>query len=131
MDKKELQELREYCRSIDNLVKQKGPKYEYCEARYKAAKVYFEADYKGFAFHQTLEAKNEQTTLLESLQLLVLALHKHIDSHNPIHPLLGSEWLQNYTLRRSCHTPLPISIGTGWTDWELNTVPPHGAESIQ
>lgn len=56
---KEIEELRVYCRRIDELVKKKGAKTEYCEARYKAAQMYLEHDLKGFAFRQTLLAKNE------------------------------------------------------------------------
>ena len=56
---KEIEELRVYCRRIDELVKKKGAKTEYCEARYKAAQMYLEHGLKGFAFRQTLLAKNE------------------------------------------------------------------------
>lgn len=56
---KEIEDLRVYCRKIDGLVKKKGPKTEYCDARYKAAKIYLENGLKGFAFRQTLLAKNE------------------------------------------------------------------------
>ena len=56
---KEIEELRAYCRRIDELVKKKGAKTEYCEARYKAAQMYLEHGYKDLAFHQTLLAKNE------------------------------------------------------------------------
>lgn len=56
---KEIEELRVYCRKIDDLVKRKGEKTEYCEARYKAAQIYLEHGLKGFAFRQTLLAKNE------------------------------------------------------------------------
>ena len=56
---KEIEELRVYCRRIDELVKKKGEKTEYCEARYKAAQIYLEHGLKGFAFRQTLLAKNE------------------------------------------------------------------------
>jgi len=55
----EIEELREYCKKIDKLVKEKGPKREYCEARYKAAQIYLENGYKDFGFRQTLLAKNE------------------------------------------------------------------------
>ena len=56
---KEIEGLRVYCRRIDELVKKKGAKTEYCEARYKAAQIYLENGYKDFAFRQTLLAKNE------------------------------------------------------------------------
>ena len=56
---KEIEELRAYCRKIDDLVKKKGPKTEYCDARYKAAVIYKENGYKDFAYRQTLLAKNE------------------------------------------------------------------------
>lgn len=56
---KEIEELRAYCRRIDELVKKKGTKTEYCEARYKAAQMYLEHGYKDLAFRQTLLAKNE------------------------------------------------------------------------
>lgn len=56
---KEIEELRVYCRKIDKLVKEKGEKTEYCEARYKAAQIYIDHGLKGFAFRQTLLAKNE------------------------------------------------------------------------
>ena len=56
---KEIEELRLYCRKIDSLVKSKGAKYEYCEARYKAAEVYKANGYRDFAYRQTLLAKNE------------------------------------------------------------------------
>lgn len=58
-EEKEIKELREYCRKIDTLVKQKGPKFEYCDARYKAAVIYKDNGYKDFAYRQTLLAKNE------------------------------------------------------------------------
>ena len=58
-EEKEIQELRNYCRRIDSLVKVKGPKLEYCDARYKAAVIYKENGYKDFAYKQTLLAKNE------------------------------------------------------------------------
>ena len=56
---KEIEELRVYCRRIDELVKKKGEKTEYCEARYKAAQIYIDHGLKAFAFRQTLLAKNE------------------------------------------------------------------------
>lgn len=56
---KEIEELRVYCRKIDDLVKRKGEKTEYCEARYKAAQIYLEHGLKALAFKQTLLAKNE------------------------------------------------------------------------
>lgn len=56
---KEIEELRVYCRKIDDLVKRKGEKTEYCEARYKAAQIYLEHGLKALAFRQTLLAKNE------------------------------------------------------------------------
>ncbi len=58
-EEKEIKELREYCRKIDTLVKQKGPKFEYCDARYKAAVIYKDNGYKALAYRQTLLAKNE------------------------------------------------------------------------
>lgn len=58
-EEKEIKELREYCRKIDTLVQQKGPKFEYCDARYKAAVIYKDNGYKDFAYRQTLLAKNE------------------------------------------------------------------------
>lgn len=58
-EEKEIKELREYCRKIDSLVKQKGPKLEYCDARYKAAVIYKDNGYKALAYRQTLLAKNE------------------------------------------------------------------------
>lgn len=58
-EEKEIKELREYCRKIDSLVKQKGPKFEYCDARYKAAVIYKDNGYKALAYRQTLLAKNE------------------------------------------------------------------------
>ena len=56
---KEIEELRAYCRKIDELVKKNGAKTKYCEARYKAAQMYKEHGYKAFAYRQTLLAKNE------------------------------------------------------------------------
>lgn len=56
---KEIEELRVYCRKIDELVKTKGATTKYCEARYKAAQMYKEHGYKAFAYRQTLLAKNE------------------------------------------------------------------------
>lgn len=56
---KEIEQLRAYCRKIDDLVKKKGAKFEYCEARYKAAIIYKDNGYKDFAYRQTLLAKNE------------------------------------------------------------------------
>ena len=61
----EIEELRQYCRKIDSLVKKKGVSFEYCEARYKAAKIYKDAGYKDFAYHQTTLAKNELHKLVK------------------------------------------------------------------
>lgn len=59
MEKRELEQLKAYCKRIDDLVAKKGAKYEYCEARYKAAKLLYDDGYKFLAFQQTLAAKNE------------------------------------------------------------------------
>lgn len=56
---KEIEELRAYCRKINTLVERNGPKREYCEARYKVAIIYKDHGLKGFAYRQTLLAKNE------------------------------------------------------------------------
>ena len=55
----EIDELRAYCKEINRYVKERGPKTEYCEARYKAAQIYLDRGYKKFPFKQTMLAKNE------------------------------------------------------------------------
>lgn len=64
-ENKDIDELREYCRKIDGLVKKKGPSMTYCDARYKAAVIYKNAGYKDFAYRQTLLAKNELHQLIK------------------------------------------------------------------
>lgn len=55
----ELEELRAGCQKLDMLVKNKGAKTEYCNARYEVAQAYKNLGYKDLAFAQTKLAKNE------------------------------------------------------------------------
>ena len=60
MNDKEIEQLKAYCRNIDNLVLKNGEKFEYCEARFKAAKLYKESNYyKSYWLNQCRLAKNE------------------------------------------------------------------------
>lgn len=55
----ELEELRAGCQKLDMLVKNKGAKTEYCNARYEVAQAYKNLGHKDLAFAQTKLAKNE------------------------------------------------------------------------
>lgn len=55
----ELAELKDYCKELSWYVEHKGEKYEYCDARYKAAQSLYALGYKELAFEQTTKAKNE------------------------------------------------------------------------
>ncbi len=60
MTDKEIEQLKAYCRRIDELVAKNGAKFEYCEARFKAAKLYKDDNYyKSYWLMECKKAKNE------------------------------------------------------------------------